>query len=84
MATELDLRFKQDKLWIMKTSTAIRNGATAEMAGFSTLIKAAMRELASIRKANKATDAEIRRLKTSTRKKLSRIQQNLRYVEAVR
>ena len=47
-------------------------------------IEAAKKELSAIRKANKGTDAEIRRLQTSTRKRLDRIQENLRHVEAVR
>ena len=69
---------------MMKTATATLNGDKAELADFSTVIQAALRELSGIRKANKATDAEIRRLKTSTRKKLCRIQENLRHLEAVR
>jgi hypothetical protein len=69
---------------MMKTATATFNGDKAGMADLSTVIKAAIRELSGIRKANKVTDAEIRRLRTSTRKKLCRIQENLRHVEAVR
>jgi hypothetical protein len=69
---------------MMKTATATLNGNKAELADFSTVIQAALRELSGIRKANKATDAEIRRLRTSTRRKLGRIQENLRQVEAVR
>lgn len=69
---------------MMKTATATLNGDKAKLADFSIVIKAAMRELSGIRKANKATDAEILRLRTSTRKKLCRIQKNLRHVEAVR
>jgi hypothetical protein len=55
-----------------------------EAAQNSTLIREGLKELASIHKANKVTDAEIRRLQTSTRKKLDRIRQNLRYVQAAR
>lgn len=69
---------------MMKPATATLNGDKAELADFSAVVKAAMRELLGIRKANKKTDAEIRRLRTSTRKKLCRIQENLRHVEAVR
>lgn len=47
-------------------------------------IKVAMKELSQIRVANRATDIEIRRLQTSTRKKLNRIRENLSHVEATR
>ena len=68
----------------MKTATATLNGDKAELAGFTTLIKAAMKEVSEIHKANKAQNAEIRRLQASTRKKLDRIRENLRHVEATR
>ncbi len=51
---------------------------------FLPALKIAIKELSAIRRANRATDAEIRRLQTSTRKKLGRIQENLRHVEAAR
>lgn len=54
------------------------------MMNYLTVIKAAMKELSEIRKANRTTDAEIRRLQNSTRKKLGRIEENLRHVEAAR
>jgi len=69
---------------MMKTATATLNGNQADMASFTTLLKAAMKELSEIHKANKAQDAEIRRLQASTRKKLDRIRENLRHVEATR
>jgi hypothetical protein len=43
-----------------------------------------MKELSEIRKTSRATDAEIRRLQSSTRRKLARIGENLRHVEAAR
>jgi hypothetical protein len=82
--TRFDSDTRGSKLEVMKVATAPSNGDRAEMANLSTVIKAAMRELASIRKANKTADAEIRRLRTSTRKRLTRIQENLRHVEATR
>ena len=54
------------------------------MTNYVTVIKVAMKELSEIRKANRATDAQIRRLQTSTRKKLGSIRENLRHVEATR
>lgn len=48
------------------------------------LIKEGLKELAVIHKANQATDVEIRRLQASTRKKLNRIREDLRYVQAAR
>ena len=51
---------------------------------FLPALNIAIKELSAIRRANRATDAEIRRLQTSTRKKLGRIQENLRHVEAAR
>ena len=56
----------------------------ADMMNYLTVLKAAIKELSEIRKANRATDAEIRRLQSSTRKKLGRIEENLRHVEAAR
>ncbi|HEY9172466.1 MAG TPA: hypothetical protein VI136_09305 [Verrucomicrobiae bacterium] len=56
----------------------------ADMMNYLTVLKAAIKELSEIRKANPATDAEIRRLQSSTRKKLGRIEENLRHVEAAR
>ena len=41
-----------------------------------------MREMAALHRANKADDAEIRRLQISTRKKLDRIRETLRHVQA--
>jgi len=48
------------------------------------LIRDGLKELAAIHKENKAADAEIRELRSATRKTLDRIRQNLEYVEAAR
>ncbi|MEK7685848.1 MAG: hypothetical protein AAB466_10540 [Verrucomicrobiota bacterium] len=64
--------------------TIVAQEAEADASGYSALIKEGLKELAVIHKANKATDLEIRRLQASTRKKLNRIRENLRYVHAAR
>ena len=46
------------------------------------LIRDGLKELTAIHKANKTEDAEIRGLQAATRKKLDRICQNLKHVEA--
>ena len=51
----------------MKTATATLNDDKTGMAEISAVIKAALKELSEIRKANRATDAEIRHLRTATR-----------------
>ena len=56
----------------------------ADVSGYLGALNTAMKELSAIRKANKTTDAEIRRLRSSTRKKLGRIRENLHHVEAAR
>jgi hypothetical protein len=66
----------------MATKTATM--PEADMMNYLTAIEAAVKELSEIRKANRATDAEIRRLQSSTRKKLARIGENLRHVETAR
>jgi hypothetical protein len=68
----------------MNTKAVALEDAEQEIAPYVEVIEAAKKELSAIRKANKGTDAEIRRLQTSTRKRLDRIQENLRHVEAVR
>ncbi len=65
-------------------ATAVSEDKEEDMANYAIVLKAAVKELSAIRKANRVTDAEIRRLQASTRKKLSRIQENLRHVQAVR
>ena len=68
----------------MTTKTATVTPTEAEMNNYLDVLDTAMKELSDIRKANKATDAQIRRLRTSTRKKLSRIRENLHRVETTR
>lgn len=68
----------------MTTKAAAVLTAEDQIAPYANVIAAAAKELAAIRKANKALDAEIRRLRSSTRKSLDRIEENLRHVEAVR
>ena len=65
-------------------ATGVSEEKEEDMANYAIVLKAAVKELSAIRKANKVTDAEIRRLQASTRRKLSRIQENLRHVQAVR
>jgi len=69
------------KIYDMKTKAAMisENGATAE---FTASLRASLRELARLHRANKADDAEIRRLQSLTRKKLDRIWENLGHVQA--
>ena len=68
----------------MTTKTATATPTEAEMSNYLDVLNAAMKELSEIRKANKTTDAQIRRVRTSTRKKLSRIRENLHRVETIR
>ena len=68
----------------MTTKDAALPTIEDSIAPYMDVIAAAMKELTAIRKANKLTDAEIRRLQTATEKKLKRIEENLRHVEAVR
>jgi hypothetical protein len=49
-------------------------GSTEKFASF---FRASLHELTALHHANKADDAEIRRLQSSTRKKLDRIWENL-------
>jgi hypothetical protein len=64
----------------IKAATISENGA--EEAKFGAFFRASMREMAALHRANQADDAEIRRLQISTRKKLDRIRENLRPVQA--
>jgi hypothetical protein len=66
----------------MSTKATVTSPVEDEIASYADVIEAATKELSVIRKANKAIDAEIRRLRASTRKRLERIQENLRHVEA--
>jgi len=66
----------------MKTKAATISGNGTDEATFSAFFRASMREMAALHRANKADDAEIRRLQISTRKKLDRIRETLRHVQA--
>ena len=66
----------------MKTKALAISDAEETPSGFSTFFRESLRELTAIHRANKADDAEIRRLQSSTRKKLDRIRQNLSHVQA--
>jgi hypothetical protein len=66
----------------MKTKVATISENGAEETKFSAFFRSSMREMAALHRANKASDAEIRRLQTATRKTLDRIRQNLRHVQA--
>jgi len=68
----------------MKAKAITIHAADKDDVQIASLIKEAVQELASIRKANRATDFEIRRLGASTRKKLGRIREHVRYVQATR
>ena len=64
----------------IKAATISENGA--DEVKFIAFIRASLRELTTLHRANKADDAEIRKLQISTRKKLDRIRENLRPVQA--
>lgn len=66
----------------MKAAELPIQGDRAQFSELTVLIKSATKELAGIRKDNHASDLEIRRLQVSTRKKLSRIRENLRRYRA--
>jgi hypothetical protein len=66
----------------MKIKAAMISENGAEETKFSAFFRSSMREMAALHRANKASDAEIRRLQVSTRKKLDRIWENLRHVQA--
>lgn len=64
----------------MKAAMISENGA--DETKFGAFIRLSLRELTVLHRANKADDAEIRRLQSSTRKKLDRIWENLAHVQA--
>ena len=64
----------------LKAATISENGA--DETKFSAFLRAATREMTTLHRANKVSDVEIRRLQISTRKKLDRIQEILRHVQA--
>jgi hypothetical protein len=70
-----------DKISTVKTkSTAVETPGMAEE--FASYFRASLRELSALHRANKADEAEIRRLQSSTRKKLDRIRENLGHAQA--
>ena len=66
----------------MKMRAAVFSGNGAEELKFGEFLRASMREMTALHRANQADNAEIRRLQISTRKKLDRIRENLRHVQA--
>ena len=80
----LDWQLKRCKLGLVKAAEFVFNGGKSDVADFAGLIKSATKELAEIRKSNRTSDLEIRRLQAATRKRLGRIRENLRHVEAAR
>ena len=67
----------------MKTEV-VALAAEENPTGFAAFFRASLRELTTLHRANQAADAEIRKLQSSTRKKLDRIGQNLRHVQTTR
>lgn len=66
----------------MKTKALTISEMKEKTSGFSVFFRESLRELTALHRANKADDAEIRRLQSSTRKKLDRIRENLSHVQA--
>jgi hypothetical protein len=68
----------------MKEATTLPRDEQRAEARFAAQLRNCLDELALVRKANRVTDIEIRQLRAATRKKLDRIRENLRHVEATR
>jgi hypothetical protein len=68
----------------MKVATTLPEGELRAEAQFAAQLRGYLDELTLIRKANRSADAEIRQLRSATRKKFDRIRENLRHVEATR
>ena len=68
----------------MKTKAFVIPEVDEKPAGFAAFFRESLRELSAIHRANRSDDAEIRKLQSSTRKKLDRIWENLGYVQAAR
>lgn len=66
----------------MTTKTATANGMTGRDAKYLAHIDECIAEIATIRREMKKTDAEIRRLEASTRRKLDHIRANLHVEKA--
>jgi hypothetical protein len=67
----------------MTTKAAARNGVSEQDVKYRAQIEDCLSEIAAIRREMKKTDAEIRRLEVSTRRKLNLIRANLHVEEAV-
>jgi hypothetical protein len=61
----------------MKSKAFVISETEEKPAGFSSFFRESLRELAAIHRANRSDDVEIRKLQSSTRKKLDRIRENL-------
>ena len=68
----------------MKVADTLSRDELRAEAQFAAQLRGCLEELTLIRKANRATDTEIRQLRAATRKKFDRIRENLRHVEATR
>jgi hypothetical protein len=66
----------------MRSKTTIATGLAGSDAGYVGAIRDCLKEMASIRKRMKKTDAEIRRLRASSRRKLDETWAIIRRVEA--
>ncbi|MBI4657801.1 MAG: hypothetical protein HY735_02940 [Verrucomicrobia bacterium] len=67
----------------MTTKATVTNGLTEREAKYLAHIDDCLAEIATIRREMKKTDAEIRRLEASTRRKLDRIRANLHVEKTV-
>ena len=66
----------------MRSKTTTANGLAWSDAGYLCAIKDCLKEMAAIRKRMKKTDAEIRRLRASSRRKLDETWAIILHVEA--
>ena len=66
----------------MRSKTTTANGLAGSDAGYLGAIKDCLKEMAAIRRSMKKTDAEIRRLRASSRRKLDETWAIIRRVEA--
>jgi len=66
----------------MRSKTTTANGLAGSDAGYVGAIRDCLKEMASIRKSMKKTDAEIRRLRAASRRKLDETWAIILHVEA--
>ena len=66
----------------MTTRTGAVNGLSGQDAGYVGAIEDCLKEMAAVRKSMKKTDAEIRRLRASSRRKLDETWAIIRRVQA--